>query len=159
MYITGDNEQQFSGTSFSSNSALTATTVPAGTCGGEGGGMYNAGFVSMGSSHFVFNSACNGGAIFNDTTSFGYLAMLQSSVSQNTARVQGGGIYTNQTGNSARIAIDSSGITSNTAADAGGPFDYNNPSSYLESNSTVVLGNNATGGVGTCRNIGDVPCT
>jgi predicted outer membrane repeat protein len=112
----------------------------------------------MSSSHFTFNIACDGGAIFNDATSFGYLSIHDSSISQNTARIQGGGIYSNYTGSPARIGIDSSGITSNTASDAGGLFDSSDPASYLESNATVILGNNATA-TGGCHNIGDLPCT
>jgi hypothetical protein len=159
MYIyKSDNEEQFTGTTFISNQALTATSTPAGTCGGEGGGLYNADFASMSNSHFLYNIACDGGAIFNDASSYGYLSIHDSSINQNTARIQGGGIYSNYAGQPAHIGIDSTGITSNTASDAGGLYDSNDPASYLESTGAVILGNNATT-AGACRNIGDVPCT
>ena len=120
--------------------------------------MYNDSYVSMGSSHFLYNTACDGGAIYDNGASRGYLALQNSSISQNIARIQGGGIYLNYTGTLARLGIDGTGITGNTASDAGGLFDSNNPSGFLESSSSVVLGNTATM-TGGCRNIGDVPCT
>jgi len=119
--------------------------------------MYNDSYVSMGSSHFLYNTACDGGAIYDNGASRGYLALQNSSISQNIARIQGGGIYLNYTGTLARLGIDGTGITGNTASDAGGLFDSNNPSGFLESSSSVVLGNTATM-TGGCRNIGDVPC-
>jgi CSLREA domain-containing protein len=157
MYATGTNAQQIAGTQFSSNSALTASSTPAGTCGGEGGGLYNASEVSLGGDRIAFNIACNGGGIFDDSTTAGNLSINATSIAQNIARIQGGGIYSNYTGQPAIIGIDGSAITGNSAADAGGLYDSGDPAGFLESNYTVILGNSTTV-AGNCHNIGDLPC-
>jgi hypothetical protein len=58
---------------------------------GPGGGLYNGGEATLKKSRVVENTADQGGGIYND--GFGTLKLVRSKVAENTALIEGGGIF------------------------------------------------------------------
>jgi len=81
---------------------------------GLGGGMFNGGPLTVGSTALSDNSASNGGGIYNDGA--GMATLTNSTVSGNTAS-EGGGIF-----NIGAFGITNSTLSNNSASLAGGVF-------------------------------------
>lgn len=95
-------------------------TGPAGTQSAVGGGIFNAGNLTLNNSVVTGNTALEqGGGIFNTvtTTPPGNLTLNNSVVRQNAAVVQGGGIF-NSTG--ATATVNNSTISGNTTTTGSG---------------------------------------
>jgi len=116
------------------HAVLTGLTITAGN-DSNGGGIDNAGTLTVIGSTFSGNNATNGGGIDNAGT----LTVSSSTFSGNNA-TNGGGIF-----NAGTLAVSSSTVSGNTASNGGG---MDNVSGTLTLQSTIVAGNsNASGGV------------
>jgi hypothetical protein len=107
-----------------------------------GGGIYNAGTLTLSATTVSNNQAANGGGICNDYVN-GLLGSVtitgDSTVTGNTALVDGGGGICNLNSYGS-VTISSSSVTGNTAAQAGGGI-YNIGTLTISSSS--VTGNTA----------------
>ena len=92
---------------------ITNCTI-SGNTAGLGGGMFNGGPLTIGSTTISDNSAANGGGIYN--SGGGTTTITNSTVSGNTAG-SGGGIF-----NIGMLAITSSTLSNNSASLGGGVF-------------------------------------
>ncbi|MDO8616725.1 MAG: choice-of-anchor Q domain-containing protein [Dehalococcoidia bacterium] len=117
--------------------SISGVTIQNGS-GGEGGGIYNVGTLTLTNSTVSGNTApSNGGGIYNYST----LTLTNSTVSGNTAPVSGGGIYNF----SATLTLTNSTVSGNTSGSDGGGI-YNSSHSYTVAtitNSTIT--NNSAG--------------
>src|SRR5438046_3899597 len=96
-------------------STVTVTNCTlSGNSAGLGGGMFNGGPLTIGSTTISDNSAANGGGIYN--SGGGTTTITNSTVSGNTAG-SGGGIF-----NIRMLAITSSTLSNNSASLGGGVF-------------------------------------
>ncbi len=96
-------------------STVTVTNCTlSGNSAGLGGGMFNGGPLTIGSTTISDNSAANGGGIYN--SGGGTTTITNSTVSGNTAG-SGGGIF-----NIGMLAITSSTLSNNSASLGGGVF-------------------------------------
>jgi len=96
-------------------STVTVTNCTlSGNSAGLGGGMFNGGPLTIGSTTINDNSAANGGGIYN--SGGGTTTITNSTVSGNTAG-SGGGIF-----NIGMLAITSSTLSNNSASLGGGVF-------------------------------------
>lgn len=102
----------------------SATSAPAETTTGNGGGIYNAGSLTVSVSRVAADNAAsasaaagtgNGGGIA--TVTGGRTLVLQSTVVENTATRNGGGIF-----NAGTTSVDRSLVLRNRAASGGGIF-------------------------------------
>jgi len=127
-------------------SGLTITNGQAGP--GFGGGISNAGTLTVTNSTLSGNSAADGAGIFNGGT----LTVTNSTLSGNSAFVGGGGI-----GNAGTLTVTNSTLSGNSAFAGGGIFIFNTGSvtvttvtnSTLSGNSAIGSGVSIfTGGVG-----------
>jgi hypothetical protein len=92
---------------------ITSCTISSNTAG-LGGGMFNGGPLTIGSTTLSDNSASNGGGIYNDGA--GVATLTNSTVSGNTAS-EGGGIF-----NIGEFASTNSTLSNNSASLGGGVF-------------------------------------
>lgn len=83
--------------------------------GGGGGAIWNAGSASVGGSTVTGNSGRYGGALGNAGT----LLLIASTVSDNVAGIDGGGVWNNSAGGSSVTVVDGT-ISGNSAGDDGG---------------------------------------
>ena len=117
--------------------SISGVTIQNGS-GGEGGGIYNVGTLTLTNSTVSGNTApSNGGGIYNYST----LTLTNSTVSGNAAPTDGGGIY-NFGGT---LTLTNSTVSGNTATSSGGGI-YNSSHSYTLAtltNSTIT--NNSAG--------------
>ena len=96
------------------NATLTITNCTInGNSAGLGGGIFNGGMLTIGSSTFSGNSASEGGSTYN--SGGGTLTITNSTVSGNTAPVAGGGIF-----NLGAAAITNSTVSGNSSGLGGG---------------------------------------
>jgi hypothetical protein len=127
---------------------LSGLTIAGGLASGaDGGGIYNAGTLTLSNSILSGNTATldsshrihgDGGGIFNDGT----LTLSNSTLSGNTAQVEGGGIFSNYR---TTLALSNSTLSDNTADYGGGIF--NGFGTLTLSNSTLS-GNSVNGSLG-----------
>jgi hypothetical protein len=111
---------------------------------GGGGGIFNAGTLTLSNSTVSGNNATNdGGGIDNEGT----MMLTNSTVSGNNATIDGGGIYNSSTGT---MTITSSTVSENNAGDDGGGI--RNAGGTLTLVNSTVSGNNAGDGGGGIRN-------
>jgi len=105
----------------------------------QGGGIFNAGILQLGSSTLSGNSANFGGGIYNNGT----LTVSSSTLSQNNSDVNGGGIS-----NSDALTVSNSTLSQNNSAFNGGGI-YNNSFTFFMVNSTLSgnSANNNGGGI------------
>lgn len=117
----------------------------------SGGGIYNAGTLTVKGCKITGNTAYNdGGGVCN----YGTATVTGSTISGNTAERNGGGFFNSGTG--AELSLSNSLITGNTAySDGGGIYNTNGGSYNPNSNSSLVVGettqitnNQATTGYG-----------
>lgn len=103
---------------YSRTAAITGLTIQNGLAGGDGGGILNAGYLSLDHVRLVHNSAQAGGAIY----SFGASAVLvaaQCEFDANTAVLAGGALF-----NNAAARITTSTFAFNSAMYGGGIENY-----------------------------------
>ncbi|WP_068772254.1 autotransporter outer membrane beta-barrel domain-containing protein [Termitidicoccus mucosus] len=137
----------FSRSSITGNTALTSSTSTVGTgtdaqeittLTGEGGGIYNKGYVRLSGSTLVSSnySGSNGGGIYNAAS--GTLVQTITGISNNTTGTagSGGGVY-----NAGLYNSSSATLQGNSAGDSGGGL-YNIAAASLNS---VFFYNNAAG--------------
>ncbi len=111
----------------------------------RGGGIYNAGSLTVTGSTFSGNSAAHGGAIYNDSN--GYITVTNSTFFNNTAD-KGGGILNYQIGT---LNITNSTFSNNSADQGGGIFNFNLNANTVVTNSTF-FGNSAEDSGGAIYN-------
>jgi hypothetical protein len=99
------------------DSGVTATldhlTITHGTVTGNGGGVLNAGTLTVNDSTLESNSSWYGGGVYNDG---GTLTVLDSALTANTGGGEGGGIYSS----SGTVTVLESTLSANYARDFGG---------------------------------------
>ncbi|WSQ09863.1 hypothetical protein OG604_20015 [Streptomyces sp. NBC_01231] len=120
---------------------VVSSTVSANYSLGAGGGINNNGYLTVRSSSVFGNSGDNGGGIFNYLAGQ-TVALIQSSVHHNTARVSDGGGLLNYQG---EMTVSGSTVYSNTATFGGGIWN----GGTLTATRSTVLSNTATGGPGS----------
>jgi predicted outer membrane repeat protein len=113
----------------------TAAETAYGTLGARGGGLYNAGTVTVTACTFTGNSAVEGGGIYMSVGSNRTIAGC--TFAGNTA-VEGGGIYHDS---GPPITVSNSRFTSNSAAEGGGIY---NAFSYVTLVGCNLSGNSAS---------------
>jgi len=139
---------------------------------GEGGGIYNAGDLTLTNSTVSGNTAYDGGGIHNDSQSmltvtnstmsgnsasrgggifsWGTVTVINSTVSGNAAYSNGGGVYNGGGG-----TLTNSTVSGNTAVYNGGGIES---TGALTVTNSTVWGNSASGG-GGIRNAGTLTVT
>jgi transcriptional regulator with XRE-family HTH domain len=106
-----------------------------------GGGIYNAGALSLIDSTVSNNESGNvGGGIYNAGT----LSLIDSTVSGNMAQSDGGGIFNNSSDPSGGVSLTNSTVSGNTAQGGSGGGIENDSGALILTNSTVS-GNTARG--------------
>jgi hypothetical protein len=110
-------------------------TIAHNTAVGNGGGIYNLGYLWINDSTFDDNVAAYGGAIFNPAP-FGSVVLLNSTVTANSASTEGGGMY------SESAVILRSNIIAGNDAPSGPDVRNNTPPFYT---SLVSRGRNLVG--------------
>jgi len=131
---------------------ISGVTIRNGGAGDIGGGVFNAGTLTLTNSTVSGNNADeNGGGIYNDN---GGTAMLTNiTVSGNNAAEDGGGIF-----NFGTLTLTNSTVSGNNAGDdAGGIFNVTGGTAMLTN--ITVSGNNAADGGGGIRNSGTLTLT
>ena len=120
--------------------SLTNSTVTGNTTGGSGGGISNTGTAKLNETTVSLNTAgADGGGILNND---GTLIIMRSTIAENTAGADGGGIE-NYSGS---IEIDSSTVSGNaTMAGGGGAIENPFPAGTLSLTNTTVSGNSSIG--------------
>ncbi|WP_062294560.1 filamentous hemagglutinin N-terminal domain-containing protein [Nostoc piscinale] len=105
----------------------------------NGGGIYNAGTLTVNNSTLSGNSATfNGGGIYND--SVGNLTVNNTTINGNSAAFDGGGIYNHSSGT---LTVSNSTISNNSATFDGGGI-HNNSGSTLTLNNSTISGNSVS---------------
>ncbi len=112
----------------------------------DGGGIWNAGWLTLHESNVMYNHANRGGGIF--TTVGGKLTLRNSELSHNTAQTDGGGLYVDGAFNvpqDAEVEIIESTIHSNQAQQRGGGL-YNDDGPVIIDRSTFRNNQAESGG-------------
>lgn len=107
-----------------------------------GGGIFNAGALTLHGSSVTESSGVFGGGIYNSSGST--LTLLDSSVSGNKASMQGGGIVNY----SATLTLIESSVTGNTAQDDGGGINNNSGGMLTLKAGSSLAGNSSRHGGG-----------
>jgi hypothetical protein len=123
----------------SSNAAISGITIANGNSSGYGGGLYNAGGLTVNNSAFSGNTAGFGGGLYNYNAT---LAISNSTLSVNSAGDVGGGIASN----GGTLTVTNSTFSANTASNVGGGILLNGGT--LAVNNSTFSGNSATNGGG-----------
>jgi CSLREA domain-containing protein len=133
-------------------STIADLTITGGQSGSTGGGITNAGDLTVTLSTITGNSSPNGGGIFN--ANIGTLTVTLSTISGNAASNTGGGIS-----NDGTLTVDRSTIRGNTAQFSGGGISNSNllTATVAVTNSTIS-GNTSRAG-GGIDNFGTVAVT
>ena len=128
---------------------ISGVTIRNGGTGGQGGGIFNVGILTLTNSTVSGNNAAGGGGgILNDAG--GTLTLTNSTVSGNNAAGDGGGIFNN---NVSTLTLTNSTVSGNTTGDDGGGIINDHGSTATLTNSTVS-GNDAGDDGGGIRNFG-----
>ncbi len=121
------------------NSSVTATvsgvSIEDGSAAADGGGVTNAGSLTVEDSTISGNTATNGGG--GGVSNSGTLSVLDSTISANTATNGGGGVF-----NSGTLSVEDSTISANSAGGGGGIF--NSGTATVEA--ATITGNFVTTG-------------
>ncbi len=154
-YVDGNQTHRVFYVASTGDLTINQITVQNGVTDGVGGGIYNAGTVTVTSSTIANNSALGdsgstyGGGIYND---FGTLTVIDSTISGNSADTSGGGIGTN--GASSLVTVTNSTISGNSAdVDGGGIY---NLGTLTVTNSTLADNKRISSGAGGIYNLGTV---
>jgi filamentous hemagglutinin family protein len=138
--VSGNNAYRVFNIAAGSTVSLDGLTIANGSSGygdGGGGGIYNAGALTLNNSSLSGNLAIIGGGISND----GIVTLNNSTLSGNSANI-GGGIY-----NGGVLTLNHSTLTANSATSgyfSGGGSIYN--SGVLTLNHSTLTANSATSG-------------
>jgi hypothetical protein len=117
--------------------SLVNSTIISNTASSDGGGILNEGTVSLVNSTIISNTANYGGGIRN----FGTVSLLNSTIISNTASSWGGGID-----NDGIVSLVNSTIISNTADGGGGIVNYRGSLSLLNSTISSNTADSDSGG-------------
>jgi parallel beta-helix repeat protein len=120
-----------------SGSTLLGNTAPV-FLGGGGGGVYNAGSLTINDSTLSGNSASDGGGIAN----FGSLTIKKRSTLSGNSSSGGGGIY-----NQGSLTVSGSTLSGNSSSGGGGGV-YNGYQASLTLSDSILSGNTASNGLG-----------
>jgi len=136
------------------NTAFRWLTLRYGVSGGDGGGIYNSGTLTVTFSKIYSNTAANdGGGIYNDAylTKSSSLFINASKVMSNTAQY-GGGIYNYAYGtpNVGEVTLENAQIVNNSATNGGGVYNqgYLSGDAQLSIKNCTIKNNHATSGSG-----------
>jgi len=131
----------------SAKANLSGVTIANGyTASGGGGGVYNAGTLTI-TNASIFNNRTTagafngGGGIYNNTS--GVLMIINTSIYSNTGTSDGGGIYDG----GGTVTLSNTFVYSNTATNSGGGIYSNGVMTILNSNVYSNTGNVNTGGI------------
>ncbi len=139
LSINGNNATQVFSVSAGVTASIAGLTVTGGASIGNGGGIDNAGALSLTNLDVTGNtSALSGGGVANEST--GTLTVDSSTLSNNTATGSGGGID-----NAGTLVVTSSTIASNTAATGGG-IAQESTGTFTITNSTIANNMAVNGG-------------
>jgi predicted outer membrane repeat protein len=116
------------------NSTIVANTIGV---GGDGGGIYNTGTLTLNNSNVLYNSGNNGGGIYGGP---GALTLNNTTVSGNSGS-NGGGIY-----GAGTLTISNSAIWGNSASNGGGIGDAGLGGTATIVNSTIYGNSGSNGG-------------
>src|SRR5207244_8715848 len=111
--------------------SISGLTIENGAAGGNGGGIYNTGTLTVSSSIFFDNSADSGGGIYSATS----YTVRDSTFSANSANY-GGGIYSNLYNVPGSATVSNCVLAGNSATYNGGGIVHFGDTSLLLSNST-----------------------
>jgi len=140
--ISGNSSGYWGGAIYntpSSTLTVTDSTIAANSAGDLGGGICNEGPLTVTASTVSGNSAPHGGGISTGTGDWGStLTLINSTISENTATVAGGGIWS-----VGRMWVSNCTISGNSSADGGGV--YSSFAAVLAN--SVVGGNTLTDGI------------
>ena len=130
---------------------ISNLTVSGGNVGGDGGGIFNSGTITLTNSTVSGNTASSGGgSILN----FGTATLTNSTVSGNTASSGGGGIL-----NGSTVTQTNSTVSGNTAGGGGPGGGILNFGTATLTNSTVSGNTDGGGGGGGVYNAGRLNAT
>jgi hypothetical protein len=134
--------------------SISGVTIRNGGTGGVGGGIFNAGTLTLTNSTVSGNNADgDGGGIYN--ANGGTATLTNITVSGNNVGVDGGGVFNDGGGT---MTLTNSTVSGNNAGDdAGGVRNVNGGTMMLTN--TTVSGNNAGDGGGGIRNSGTLTLT
>ena len=151
LTISGNNASRVFYVDGGVTADISGLTIADGYSSDFGGGIYNAGLLTVAGSTLSGNSAAhNGGGIFNN---YGTLTLTNSTLSGNSAQSYGGGIFNNQ----GTLTLTDSTLSNNSVQDVagGGIFNYGT----LTLTGTTFSGNSANNGGGIFNNDGAVTVT
>ena len=123
---------------------IEGLTIQGGNTGGDGGGILNAGYLSLDHVRLAYNSAQSGGAIFSFSAA-AVLVVSQCEFVANTAALAGGGLF-----NNAAARVTASTFAFNTAMYGGGIENYGG----LTLIDSTLAGNEATKDGGGINSLG-----
>ena len=133
---------------------ISGVTIRNGGTGGVGGGIFNAGTLTLTNSTVSGNNADgDGGGIYN--ANGGTATLTNITVSGNNAGVDGGGVFNDGGGT---MTLTNSTVSGNNAGDDAGGVRNANGGTMMLTN-TTVSGNNAGDGGGGIRNSGTLTLT
>jgi hypothetical protein len=128
---------------------LQRVTLSGGSSSGSGGGISNAGGLTVENSTISGNTANDGGGIYNSGAlgiGSGFLSINNSTISGNTAN-DGGGIYNSGALGigSGFLSINNSTISGNTANNGGGIFNFSSQylAGWVTITNSTISGNSA----------------
>lgn len=124
------------------NVNISGLTITGGYSQGGGGGIYNAGALTLDNSMVISNSGGDGAGIFNAPG--GTLDLTDSTVASNRGSGQGGGIY-----NAGTATIVNSTVSDNTALSGGGVYNVFGTTVTL-TNATVAYNGNTGNSSNPC---------
>lgn len=125
------------------NVTISGVTIANGKAGTNGGGIFNAGTLTVTNSTFSANRGAWGGGIYNLDT----LTVTNSTFAGNSATYEGGGID-----NGGTLTVTNSTLSANSAPSGGGI--YNGSGNSLTVNNSTFSANSATTSGGGIRNRG-----
>jgi hypothetical protein len=148
LQINGNHAVQIFNVASTITVFLNSLTITNGFSSSIGGGIYNAGTLTLTNCTLSGNSATNGGAIYN--TFYATLALNQCTLSGNSA-LYGGGIAIKDIGgggilNYGTLTLDQCTLSANSAIIGGGGI--GNVNGTLALNQCTLSGNSANGGGG-----------
>ena len=133
---------------------ISGVTIRNGGTGGVGGGIFNAGTLTLTNSTVSGNNADgDGGGIYN--ANGGTATLTNITVSGNNVGVDGGGVFNDGGGT---MTLTNSTVSGNNAGDDAGGVRNANGGTMMLTN-TTVSGNNAGDGGGGIRNSGTLTLT